>query len=332
MTQPFEKNSVFGLFNERVLSLCNHSFSVMYRRVFKQYWHTGMDARMVRNYCYTSWKDGEYEFYIPTRASLSNHMQYYRIIVKVLPKLDGKTARDHVADMLRQRVKPVGIVDSELIVFVAPRCKTRGFWRGFKHVKKKGYLCAIVIRKEPERVMKTILELVANFIRKRLHALLETLKMKPLQYEYSTLGSFYYKARFIIEQFSYHIAMTLRSFSHVLNWVIYQHRRVMKEIGRQNMLRRAIRKVSELKNILQDANIHQPQIIAQLQAVLVKATNSEFSEIHTPKLSNFKPSSRNKVQNNQTSGDPLTFLDRLSKAKPLAEAPDRVKVRWKHGS
>lgn len=324
MNQVFEKNSVFGLFNERVLSLCNHAFSVMYRRVFKQYWHTGMDARMVRNYCYTSWKDGEYEFYIPTRASLSNHMQYYRVIVKVLPELDGQTARDHVADMLRQRVKPAGIVDSELIVFVAPRCKTRGFWRGFKHVKKKGYLCAIVIRKEPERVMKTILELIANFIRKRLHALLEALKMKPLQYEYSTLGSFYYKARFIIEKFSYHIAMTLRSFSHVLNWIIYQHRRVMKEIGRQNMLKRAIRKVSELKNILQD----QPHIIAQLQAVLVKAMNKSFSQTYTPKRSTFKPSSRNKVQNNvETRGDALTFLDRLSKAKVLAELPDRGKVR-----
>ena len=128
-----------------------------------------MFSRVKRNYCDTSWDEGEYEFYMPTRERIDGaNMQFYRVIVKVVPEIDRETIRREHRALLKPRIKPAGVMDSELVVFVAPRrtekgIKERQFLRGFRHRRVNdnhySWLTAIIINKAPEICMKRLLVL-----------------------------------------------------------------------------------------------------------------------------------------------------------------------------
>lgn len=285
LTQKVEKvfaQNPFGLFNESILEQCNHTFSLMYHHVFKGYWHTSMDARMPRNYCTTQWQNGTYEVYIPTRSNMENNIQYYRITVKVLPELDWETVKEQLPDSMRQTIRPNGIVDSELIVFIAPKRsekarKERQFLRGFRHIKKRGYLTAIVINPIPEICMKRMLTLIANFLKTRIKKLLEKLNFQPWQYDYKGKEYLYYsKLVDIIESFSYSIATTLRSLSHSLNWILMKLKHTLRQIGRQSMAKMAINKFFELKTLLKDMRFSNPQIVKKLELLLVSEVKNAY--------------------------------------------------------
>ena len=335
MNFNFKENSVFGLFSSRVLELANATFSPMYARIFKKYWHNSMDTRMTRNYCITKWSEGIYEVNMPTFPRIDGgNLGFSRIIIKVLPEIDRQAAHEQAIECFEQHIKPAGVIDSELIVLVAPKRsakarKERQFIRSFKHEKKPGYLTAVVINPVPEICLKRILTVVANFLKKRIKALLEKLKIEPWQTDYKEQDTLYYSTlASVVESFSYLIATSLRCLSHSLNWILMKIRGLKQEIGRQNVLKMAISKVSELKTILQGVKLEKPQILAELETVLVKATSSRFSETFVKKQLKSGPITQNRVEQSvETREDASTFLDRLQHAQPLDE-PDRGKVRW----
>jgi len=248
-TNPNLETEVFGYYCDRVLELCNHAFSPMYYRVFKRYWHDGkVMARMARNYCATDWENGVYEVYIPVRERLDGaNMQYYRIVVKVVPEVDPWIARDEAKRLSENPLyPPLGVVDSELVAIVAPRRKARGFIRGFRHIQKRGYLTAVIISKVPEFTFKRLLTLITNFLKTRINKLLEKLHLENWQKDYVSEDRLYYIISNIIERFSYGIAVTLRSLSHSLSWLLAKLKTVFREIGLQNTVISALRTIRKL--------------------------------------------------------------------------------------
>lgn len=279
---PRLREEPYGSYVDRMLELCNETFSPLYHHVLKQYWHNNvLQARMPHNQVVTNWQDGKYEVYIPTRDSLDRNMQYYRVVIHVVPELDRDLAKRESITLQTPLNIPNGIIDSELQVVVAPTRtakarKERQFLRGFRHIPKPGYLTAVVVCKIPEIAFKRILTLMSKFIEKRILKLLESLNFYPWQHDYSKLERFYYTYTYIVEKFGYSLASTLKCFSHVLNWINGKVKAVKREIGRQSMVKMAFQKVRELKPILKELKIVNPALLEQLEKALV-ATQTNYN-------------------------------------------------------
>lgn len=302
--------AIFGLFNDRILELSNNTFSVMYAKIFKKYWHTSMIPRMIRNYCVTERQEGFYEVYIPTRSTPEDNMQYFRVAIKVLPELDRETVKASLHDMEQHRVEPAGNLDSELIVFVAPKRsekarRERQFLRGFRHVAKRGYLTAMIINPAPEICWKRLMTLLVKFFRRRISGLLKKLKFHAWQYDYHKYETFYYrKITCIIEEFSLGIACTLRSLSHCLEWFYDKLKWTLKEIGRQSTVKMAIKKVSELETLLKDSGVKDVALVTLLKARLTETASNTV-------LAKVKPTAPLIVQQSRRPYNALQFLKRL---------------------
>jgi hypothetical protein len=94
----------------------------------------------------------------------------------------------------------------------------------------------------------------------------------------------------------------------------------------------AISKISELKMMLRGVKIENPQILAELQTVLEKATSNRFSQTFVKKQLKSGPITQNRAEKPvETREDPSTFLERLRHAEALEELPDRAKVSWPNG-
>jgi hypothetical protein len=90
----------YGCFVDGILEYCNETFSTMYRHIFQKYWHNNtFMAKMPRNYCITDWKNGRYEVYIPTRDSADRNLQYFKISISIMEKVDYETARTETEAM-----------------------------------------------------------------------------------------------------------------------------------------------------------------------------------------------------------------------------------------
>jgi hypothetical protein len=269
---------------------------------------------MSRNYVSTDWQNGQYEVYIPTRESLESNMQFFRIAIKVTSEVDNATARTLAQTLQKPQITPIGIIDSELQVIIAPKLKSRGFIRGFKHTKKPGYLTAVVVSKIPEIAFKRILVLVAKFLEKRLDKLLERLDFQPWQLDYRENKTLYYTImRSIIERYSHSIALTIKSFSHVLSWVKGKLRSILHEIGLQNMAKLALRPLEQL------SRNDRIEVLERIKAVLMAQTITEnIQVIVTQKIG--EPISEGEAVEPDSV---LTHLYALATAKPVDSEPPR---------
>ena len=253
------RESGFGEFADRLLELCNHFFSPMHARVFKKYWNNGVFSRVKRNYCTTLWDESIYEVYIPTRENIECNMEYYRIVVKVVPEVDRDVINRERLELRRQVIKPAGVVDSELIAIIAPRrsgeARRRGeFFRGFRHARRPGYLTAIIVDGSPEECMRRLLKLIIKFLDTRIKKLLERLSIKPWRLDYAEGNRFYYIAvSYIVERFSLSIANTIRCMSYTLGWLRRRLKRIEAEIRGQRLIYAVVRKAGELSTLIYKA-------------------------------------------------------------------------------
>lgn len=280
----------YDLFYDKMLDLCSQVFSPMYYNIFSKYWNTSLDARMKRGYFVNNRTDGVYEIYVPTQASLENNMQYYRITIKVLPEVDyGIVDAETKTLVAAKQVEPNGVIDSELFAFIAPRrsqqasgpqvkdqkgntCKKGKFLRGFRHVKKVGYLTAIIISSVPEVCMKRLLLLIATFLKRRIKRLLKKLGYDdPWQTDYKREEYFYYSPfNTIIEsKFGIHISSTLRCFSHSYSWIRDWVKRVKRSLYRQDKVREEIRQLDKVKMLFKALNMPISREIAIKESILL---------------------------------------------------------------
>ncbi|MHA1632505.1 MAG: hypothetical protein ACTSXC_06860 [Candidatus Freyarchaeota archaeon] len=113
----------FGTYVDTFFELISDIFSRAYAKVYSRYWNGGLEQRMVRDYTSTDWNNCIYETYVPISAVEDQNMSFFRIVIKVAPVISQKEAKELSVDLMRPLEKPVGVVDSELIVLVAPRRK-----------------------------------------------------------------------------------------------------------------------------------------------------------------------------------------------------------------
>jgi len=278
----------FGLFSDRVIELCNHVFSPMYRRVFKKYWDNSVFARMRRPYFESDIQDGYYEIYIPTFEDIEGwNMRYYRIVVRTVPELDKETLREESLKLRRTRVAngrgAAGRIDSELIIIVAPKRsdearKQKQFLRAYRtYPRVKGFLTAPVINPDPETCAERIVRIISNFLKRRIKALLRSFRLERLYDQYYREERLYYSnIVFILEKISLSIANAVKCLSHSLNWLSNKLRHIRKEIVRQRRIWDVLREIKKLKPLLEELrksprylrNEQEPRIIKGLMEVL----------------------------------------------------------------
>lgn len=239
------QKSDFGLFSERVLELLNHSFSGMYHGIFKEHWHNSFVANMNRNYVSTDWKNGVYEVFIPTFSHAELNMNYYRVVVKVIPEADRMVVREEAENIHAPICKPLGVIDSETMFIVAPRRtltarKQRQFVYGLR--KSVGHMVCPIICNVPEICVKRILVLVSNFIRKRLRKMLESFNLENHAVYYREERLYYITN--ILASVSWNLSNALQCLSKTLSWVIGKLKMVYGEIGRQNVVKECIWEVA----------------------------------------------------------------------------------------
>ena len=231
-TKPLNSPIPFGTYVDTFFELISEIFSRAYTKVYSGYWNDGLEQRMRRDYTSTDWNNCIYETYVPVAAVEDQNMSFFRIVMKVVPEISQKEAKELSVDLMRPLEKPVGVIDSELIVLVAPRRK--GYTHGFKHVPMRGHLTAIIINRNAIEVVKKLSRIIYKFIEKRMDALLEKFGIqrdcKAHEVYYKKKGSFYYikyiNNRRVNFPLHLHIIKTIRCLSHFLDWMVQRLRRL----------------------------------------------------------------------------------------------------------
>jgi hypothetical protein len=172
------KNISFGQFSDQLLGYANQTFSTLHHKFLKEIWGDNKTTnKLHNNQCFTNWQDGTYEVYIPTRDSLEYNLSYYRIAIKI-QELNSNDSKHAEAYQLMNHIKePLGAVESELLILIAPHQDRWGLVRGFKHRKVPGYFTAVFTNTSPEIVWKRVLDHVGNFIQKRLDGIMKALEL-----------------------------------------------------------------------------------------------------------------------------------------------------------
>jgi hypothetical protein len=259
---------------ERALQLCNSVFGDMYYKVFKKYWHNGFHARMVKNYCATDQVNGFFEVYIPTRDNVDFNMQYYHIVVKVVPELDFESLREAYETPVRL-TSPQGIIDSELVAVIAPKrsVKARIEKQRFEGRRvRSGWFNAVIVNPIPEICMKRLLTLVAKFLENRLLAFFDSINLT--EWLELSVNSLNLRRLHLLENsvlsligcISLSLKNMVACLSHSLDWILDKLKMVLGEVGRQYVMKQAVKKALELKNLLKGFQVSDdhPSIIKKL--------------------------------------------------------------------
>lgn len=251
-----QKELEFGAYADKILGYANQTFTRMYRKIYKQYWHDGkFFSKMNQCYCTTNQEEAAYETYMPTSDVVGHGLSYYRIALKLVPEVDNQSFREEV-EKLRTPLKQVpGVIDSELLIVISPKLSRWGFIRAFRHIKKPGFLSSIFITKTrdkktgksyliPPQVMWTkIVRFIAEFLNKRILAWLDSLKLQPYQWDYNQSNMLYYICNnsAILNRFSHSIRTSIVSLSHSLDHLLGKIRDIKREIGYENTAKQVIK-------------------------------------------------------------------------------------------
>lgn len=243
------KLKTFGSYTDQILQYANETFSVLHHKFLKEIWGDNKTtAKLHHNQCFTDWQKGVYEVFIPTRDNVEHNLSYYRIAIKVLPEISQETKLTEAQALSNLIKQPLGIVESELLILIAPRQNKWGLVRGFKHVNKPGYFTAVFVNKSPEIVWKRVMAHILNFISKRLDGLMRALGFETWVWKWilSKRNTYCSNIR-IVEHYSYVIRQSFETLV-----LLYQHfkdklRLVLGEIGAENVALAVLRPLKALR-------------------------------------------------------------------------------------
>ena len=246
----------FGLYGDRVIEILQHVFAPMYKKVWEPNWNNSIFGEMKRPYYFYSFMDGVYEVYVPIGPDGEAFMHYWRIVVKVFEEIDHATIRKEQRMMEIPWITPVGVIDSETIIYVAQRPTEelksqirkngrKAYLRGFRHIRKRGYFTAIFINEAPEIVMNRLLRFLKNFLEKRINGLLDKLKLPSWMFKEDlkkgNIESLLNNR--LIESYSITIRTILKNMIETLYWFRDKIKWLYTEIGKQSVLKRQIEEV-----------------------------------------------------------------------------------------
>lgn len=237
----------YGAYQDKILQYANQTFSTLHQRILKEIWGNNRDtAKLHSNQCRTDWQNGRYEVYIPTSDSVTNCLNYYRIALQVLPMVSNEEKREQSRKLEVRLMQPLGKVESELLMLIAPRQYKWGLVKAFKHRKQRGYFTGVFVNASPEIVWKRILDHINNFIGKRLDGLMTSLNLEPWLWKWALKGQdkmLYYR---ILANFSLSIRQIAFTFIGLLRHFQDLMKGVLNTIGLENVALAAVRPLQSL--------------------------------------------------------------------------------------
>ena len=228
-------------FTDQILQHANTTFSTLHAKFLKKIWgDNNTTKKLHNNQVYTDWQNGVYEAYIPTRDSMDNNLEYLRIAIQVLPEVSNDTKHQKAYDLSVPIKMPLGNIESEFLILIAPRQDKWGLVKGFKHRNKRGYFTGVFVNKSSDIIWKRVLDQIINFFLKRTDGLFrslgfETWVWKWAQHKDSSL--LYY----IVEHFSYVIRQSVFTFVKLYQHLMGKMKEVLNEIGLQNTAKTHLR-------------------------------------------------------------------------------------------
>lgn len=294
--KQLKEQAAFNDFSDTIIGYANTTFSPLYARVFKRYWDNEFYARMKHSFFYSNFDFGLFEFYVPTFASPELNMKYSRIAIKVVPELDDEIYANAIEELRTRRVSdprtfnrggPPGQVTSESL-FVVGRKLSAKFLKLYladKERSKKGlkkkmdwYLRAKkltppeavpnvrampIIAREPERVMKRLLEIVMGFFDESTRKMCESFHLnvqrirKPYrtQFKVSTTyyRTFYSTCSLHLEEIGLSsLANGVLCLAETLDWLCQKRAEIIAEMARQSNVMRAIAKIDPIKPLIRE--------------------------------------------------------------------------------
>ena len=264
------KPKLFGTYSDRILEGLQHTFAPMHRRVWSPNWNNSIFAYARQPYYICDWQTRTYEIHIPIGIDGENIMHYWRVCIKIFHELDQETIKQNQPNMEYPWIKPLGITDSETIMYIAQKpsetLKTKlrslykaggkkaymkGLLRGFRHKNKRGYFTFIIIHESPEIALKRIKDKLINFIHKRIKAFLRKLKLPTWKIDECVKKRNYFSINILIEKYSLTIRTILKNMTETLLWLMDRQKELLREIGRQNIIKTKIQPLTrELAKIL----------------------------------------------------------------------------------
>lgn len=245
----------FATFTEKILQYANDTFSVLHHKFLKQIWGDNrITAKLHHNQCTTNWQKGVYEIYIPTRDSIHNNLEYYRIAIKIQPYNSNQTKKQEAKEMMRLMQQPLGVVESELIILVAPRQDRWGLVRGFKHLNARGHFTAVITNRSPEICWKRIIDHIHNFLTKRADGLMRSLGFETWLWKWMLHKNQIRSIITILKHFSFSIQQSAETFFKLISHLRDKMKVILEEIGVQNVaLSKTTREIREEISILKKA-------------------------------------------------------------------------------
>lgn len=250
-------NKTFGAFTDQLLGYANQTFSVLHHKFLKQIWgDNSTTAKLHHNQCRTDWQKGTYEIFIPTRDDPNMNLRYSRIAIQILPEISNDTKRIEAYRLQQDTEKPLGVLESELLILVAYRQTQVGIIKGFKHDQRKGYFTGIFVSRQrsPELIWKRILDHIINFFQKRLDGLMSSLGFETWVWKWLQKKLSCSNMNAILEHFSLTIRQSIFTFLRLWQHLYDQMKLILGEIGVQNVAKfKTIRELKEELIVLQKA-------------------------------------------------------------------------------
>ena len=236
-------------FTDQILQHANETFSTLHHKFLKEIWGNNTTTNKLHsNQVFTDWQKGIYEVYIPTRDSVDYNLEYSRIAIQILPMISNETKHQEAYKLSNPIKTPLGKIESEFLILIAPRQHHWGLVKGFKHRNKKGYFTGIFVNASPDIIWKRVLDQITNFFEKRLNGLFDSLGFERWVWKWAQNKdiSLYYR---VLERFSYVIQQSAFTFLRLWQHFIQKMKHVLNEIGIQNIAKQAVKPLLSLNPV-----------------------------------------------------------------------------------
>jgi hypothetical protein len=237
----------FGEFTDKILQSANETFSTLHARFLKKIWGDNNQTRKLHhNQVFTDWQNGRYEAYIPTRDNTEFNLSHMRIAIQVQPLNSNDSKHQEAYDLSVPIKEPLGCIESELLILIAPHQDRWGLVKGFKHRNKPGYFTAVFTNKSPEIVWKRVLDHIMNFIGKRMEGFMRSLNIETASWKWTIGKRNDFISNIVLEKYSFVLRQTWLTFKSLYEHFLDCMHAILREIGENNVALHALREFDGL--------------------------------------------------------------------------------------
>jgi len=217
---------------------------------------------------------------VPTALNGENIMQFYRIVVSILPEVDEGIYEGEARRLLTPFTSPAGIIDSATVFIVAPKV-TREHALKVKRLKRKAMLkikrvgrafVIPIVSECAEVAFRKIVKHIVNFWHKRVQAFLNALKIQPWQYGYKVENVLSITINYfnrVIEKYNPQIIHVLRSMVAHFTYFRSCLAEALRSIGKINEVKAKLSRFAEVIHVLDWAK--RDEIVRKIEECILAA-------------------------------------------------------------